>query len=83
LSRADAADVLGALRGVDHVLGILPLEARPEQLAGDVEALVCRRNAARAARNFELADAIRDQLVQRGYLVRDLPSGTRVTPQAP
>ena len=83
LSRADAADVLGALRGVDHVLGILPLEARPEQLAGDVEALVCRRNAARAARNFELADAIRDQLVRRGYLVRDLPSGTRVTPQAP
>jgi cysteinyl-tRNA synthetase len=40
--------------------------------------LVRRRDAARAARDFGLADQLRDELVGSGWLVEDGPEGTRI-----
>ncbi len=40
--------------------------------------LVRRRDEARTARDFAGADALRDQLVARGWVVEDGPSGTKV-----
>ena len=40
--------------------------------------LVARRDAARAARDWGLADELRDQLGARGWLVEDGPDGTVV-----
>lgn len=37
----------------------------------EVEAMVARRNAARAAKDFATADAIRDQLAAQGVEVMD------------
>jgi cysteinyl-tRNA synthetase len=36
------------------------------------------REAARAARDFERADTIRELLASRGYQVRDTPQGPRL-----
>lgn len=44
----------------------------------DVEALVEQRDTARAARDWQTADAIRDELTNRGWIVEDGPEGTRV-----
>ncbi len=44
----------------------------------EVEGLMQEREAARAARDFELADRIREQLASRGYEVRDTPQGPRL-----
>jgi cysteinyl-tRNA synthetase len=74
----DAADVLRALRTVDEVLGVLPADGAPEVIPADVQALMRKRDAARAQRDFRVADEIRDDLTTRGYIVEDVPTGTRV-----
>jgi cysteinyl-tRNA synthetase len=42
----------------------------------DIEALVEKRNAAKAARDFETADSIRDQLLEAGVTIQDGREGT-------
>ena len=48
-----------------------------------VESLLERREAARAARDFATADAVRDQLRAAGLDIEDTPSGPRWTVPAP
>jgi len=45
--------------------------------AEDIEALIEKRDAARAAKDFAAADAIREQLDGGGITIEDSPSGTR------
>jgi cysteinyl-tRNA synthetase len=42
----------------------------------DIEALIAQRNEARAAKDFQKADAIRDQLADAGVIIEDGPNGT-------
>jgi len=44
--------------------------------AEEIEALIEKRNAAKAARDFAAADAIRDQLVEAGITIQDGRDGT-------
>jgi cysteinyl-tRNA synthetase len=44
--------------------------------AGEIEAMVANRNAARTARNFAEADRIRDELLAMGVVLQDSKSGT-------
>jgi cysteinyl-tRNA synthetase len=46
-------------------------------LSGDaIEALIAQRNEARAAKDFQKADAIRDELAEAGVIIEDGPGGT-------
>jgi cysteinyl-tRNA synthetase len=45
--------------------------------AAQVEALLEERRAARAARDFARADAIRQELAQMGVVIEDSAQGTR------
>lgn len=47
-----------------------------EVSAEDIEALIEKRNAAKAARDFDTADAIRDQLNSAGVTIQDGRDGT-------
>jgi cysteinyl-tRNA synthetase len=71
----------GGRQAVAEMLPLLGLEAlavgdEPE----DPEAarLLAEREEARAARDFERADALRDELAERGWEVRDEPEGARL-----
>jgi cysteinyl-tRNA synthetase len=69
-----AGELMGLLRSdpedwfAGDVAGDMP--------AGEIEALIEQRNAARAAKDFAAADAIRDELAKAGIAIEDGPDGT-------
>jgi cysteinyl-tRNA synthetase len=75
LSTDDAGRALAALRDLDRVLAILPDEEAG--LDPDTEALLQRRAAARAARDWASSDRLRDELAARGVAVEDTRDGQR------
>ena len=58
------------------ILG-LKAERREEVLDEDIEALIEKRQEARKARNFKLADEIRDQLLAQGIILEDTREGVK------
>ena len=60
-----------------QLLEVLGLEDRTkeESLDQDIEGLIEERNQARKEKDFAKADAIRDQLLQMGIILKDTPTG--------
>jgi cysteinyl-tRNA synthetase len=54
------------------------LEADEEEAPEEIRRLAAEREEARAARDFERADRLRDQLADAGWEVRDTPEGARL-----
>ena len=85
----DAADpglapARAALRALSSVLGIdlsEPESREPIGAAPFVELLLEVRDALRSAKNWELADQIRDGLSERGITIEDGPTGTTWHPE--
>lgn len=82
--RARLANARGNLLGCGAMLGLLQQDPElwfkrgAEQVdASRVESLIDARRAARAARDFARADAIRDELAAMGVAIEDGPQGTR------
>jgi cysteinyl-tRNA synthetase len=86
----DAAhDAATAVVAMTEVLGVNPLspvwdhtgpggaDEAMEALDALVADRLAARQSARAARDFETADAIRDRLDEAGILIDDTPSGAR------
>jgi len=82
---ADAAlagdfDAACALRAGGHILGLLQHESsgwfRGADDTAAIDAAIAERLAARAAKNFSRADAIRKELADQGILLEDSPQGT-------
>lgn len=68
----------------DHVLG-LDLERLAREgfvVPDEVQDLVVERDAARAAKDFERSDALRDRLTEMGWEVMDTAGGTKIRPLA-
>ena len=75
---ATAASALAVLDAVNRVLDVYPTAAGPDEaLAAWVEERLAARAAARAARDWAEADAIRDEITARGVDLEDTPEGTR------
>ncbi|MFV1991398.1 MAG: DALR domain-containing protein, partial [Acidimicrobiales bacterium] len=73
----DVAAQAVAVREVTEALG-LHLNAAPDEVPSDVQALVVERDDARAARDWATSDRIRDELVASGWIVEDSADGTKV-----
>ena len=88
LNADEAGACLEQLRAVDAVLGVLDLDggdggdgeakAEGEAVPAEVMELVEQREAARKARDFATADALRDQVKEMGYAIEDSPQGPRL-----
>jgi cysteinyl-tRNA synthetase len=76
LSGAQAAAALAAWQKIDDVFGLgrKGENEAPEELLALLEA----RQAARKAKDFKRADAIREELKAKGWLIEDTPKGARL-----
>jgi cysteinyl-tRNA synthetase len=77
LSAESAKALLDWLRGVNSVLALDPEE---EKIPVEVGGLVERRANARAAKDWKLSDALRDEILAMGWMVKDTKDGQKLTP---
>ena len=71
---AKAVDILGLHRdGLGALAG-----GEDEAIPAEILQLAADRDAARAAKDWSVADALRDEIQAKGFLVEDGPSGTLV-----
>jgi cysteinyl-tRNA synthetase len=74
----DAAAAATALATWDKLESVLGVGAPKEvEVPAEILALVEAREAARKAKDFKRADAIRDELKAKGWVIEDTPKGPR------
>ena len=73
-----AADMIVELM---DILGI-PVDKKnekEEEIPAEIQDMVEKRTEAKTAKNFILADALRDEITSLGYQIKDTPQGPQVT----
>ena len=70
-------ELLKKFTALCDVLNILKNDA-PAEIPADIQALVDERTAARAAKDWARADALRDELAARGVVLEDTKDGVKV-----
>jgi cysteinyl-tRNA synthetase len=76
MSASTAASALATWNRLDSVLGVgAPSEV---EVPAEITALLEERQAARKAKDFKRADAIRDELKSKRWVIEDTPKGARV-----
>jgi len=77
LSKEEAEEVYELMMGLDKVLGVIGEIKRKERLPEEAEELIRKREEARKAMNWEVADKIREQLRSMGIIIEDTPQGVK------
>jgi cysteinyl-tRNA synthetase len=80
VSRANSNDDAAAAAAAFEICRAVGLELRTTsgEISAEALELARRRDAARAAKDWKLADSLRDELIELGYEVEDTPTGTRL-----
>jgi cysteinyl-tRNA synthetase len=74
----NTAAALEFLARFDAIFDVLRPTPRVGELTdAEIDARIAERSAAKKARNFALADQIRDELLTRGIILEDTKSGVR------
>ena len=68
--------LLARIVKLGDVLGLI-LDKKEELLDADIEKLIEERQAARKAKDFARADAIRDELLEKGIILKDTREGVQ------
>ncbi|WP_048439254.1 cysteine--tRNA ligase [Caenimonas sp. SL110] len=82
VNRSKSAQTAGLLKALAGTLGLLQGDPKEFLQSGatlgeaEIHALIEQRAAAKKARNFVEADRIRDDLLTRGVVLKDSPTGT-------
>jgi cysteinyl-tRNA synthetase len=87
VGEANKEEVPGAAEAVREMLALVGLSslAQPDEGAEadeGAEKLLEERQAARAAKDFDRADEIRDELAALGWEVRDSAEGAKLVPRS-
>lgn len=70
--------LFGRMVELADVLGLI-IDKKEEVLDEDIEKLIEERQAARRAKDFARADAIRDELLEKGIILKDTREGVKWT----
>lgn len=76
-TKQEAEASLKVFEELAEVLGLLYNE-KSEEIPDEVTELVNKRNEARKAKDFALADKLRDEIASLGYIVEETRQGTKV-----
>jgi cysteinyl-tRNA synthetase len=76
LKKKDVETVLAFMERIDSVLGVMKKE-EAGMLDAEIEEKIKQRQQARKDKNYQLADAIRDELKAKGIVLIDTPEGVR------
>ena len=76
LSPEKAAAGLSAWNEINSVLGFAG--SGETEIPAELNSLLEQRQAARKAKDFKRADAIRDELTSKGWVIEDTPKGARL-----
>ena len=82
VNRSKDSRLAGLLKALGGILGLLQSDPTAHLQAGAsldsaaIEALIAERAAAKSAKNFAQADQIRKQLLEKGIVLKDSPTGT-------
>ena len=68
--------MLDLLKKLTDVLGLI-VDRKEEILDSDIEELIRERQEARKAKDFARADAIRDELLEKGIILKDTREGVQ------
>ena len=77
LSSDDAKKIADTIKSFDTVLGVLP-EKQERILTAEEQTLIDQRQAARTAKDWATADALKAQLIARGIEIKDTPTGPQI-----
>ncbi len=75
-SKAEVEAAIALFDQLTYVLGLV-YNRKTDDLDAEVEALIEQRTAARKAKDFKTADAIRDKLKEMGITLEDTPQGVK------
>ena len=64
----------GVVPGVGFAVSIVGEEKAPDE----IRTLAAQRMQAKKAKNFQLADAIREQMKSKGWMIEDTPKGVKL-----
>jgi cysteinyl-tRNA synthetase len=80
LSRQDASAALNALKAFDSILGVIDWSNGSGNAAipAEIQQLLQDRESARKAKDWKAADAIRQKILEKGYVVSDTKDGPKL-----
>jgi len=76
MSKEDAQKAIKLMKGFDSVIGILKDEKKQE-ISEEIKQLIEKRQEARKNNDYKLADKIRDELKDKGIVLKDTKDGVR------
>jgi len=76
ISKKDAEKAIKLMHDFDSVFGILK-EGEKGKISEEIEQLIEKRQEARKNNEYKLADKIRDQLKEKGIILKDTKDGVR------
>ncbi len=80
LTKAEAEAILAQFADFNTVLDVFDLEPEEAEVPADIMTMAEKRQEARKNRDFATADALRDELKDKGWFIEDNPDGWRVKP---
>ena len=75
LEKIHRGGLLQLIEIIDEVLGLDLAESTPD-ITDDLKRLIIQRRTARAEKDWQESDRIRDELLAAGIAIRDTPSGS-------
>lgn len=78
IGKQSAKKIIQLLKDFDRVLNIFPFESVHHEIPQEIQELLLKRNEARAAKDFQLADEFRDAIKDKGYIIEDSKEGSKL-----